>query len=423
MLKEVETTLLTGKNTDSGYFYGYTIVIACLMISTIMWGSRLSFGVFIGPLLDEFGWSRGLTSAAFSITWIGAGFLSVITGRLNDRYGPRLIMTISGCLLGLGYYLISTVSNITQLFIYYSVINIGMSAVFTPIMSTVARWFTKRRALMSGIVLAGTGIALMTIVPLSNRFIIVYGWRNSYLMVALASFILITASAQLLRRDPFKMGKLPYGYDPLQASGHGAAVSGLTFKEALRTHQLYLLGASFGCAYMLYYIIISHVVLHATGEGIPLEKAVAIVSALGLAGVPGRILMGAFADRFGHKQAMLTSAVLILLSFSWLLFANQLWMLIVFAVALGFGHGGMATMESPMTAHIFGMRAHGAILGMVFAGDTIGGAIGPVIAGYVFDLTQSYGLAFKIALGITVINLAIVLFIKPVQRKGSPATV
>jgi len=414
---------------NSRFFYGYVIVVAGLLISIMMWGSRLSFGVFIGPLLDEFGWSRALVSAAFSVTWVGTGLLSILVGRFNDLIGPRIIMTVAGCFLGLGYFLISTVDNIIQLFIYYGVINIGMSAALIPVMSTIARWFIKRRGFMSGIVISGSGIALLLIVPLANKLIIDYGWRKSYLIVAVMAFIIVTVSAQFLRRDPSKMGLQPYGFSPENSestvstqdseqkkSSRTYQASGLTLKESLRTYQLYLMGFIFFCSYLLFYIIISHFVLHVTGEGIPLENAVTIMSVLGVAGIAGRVLMGVFADRFGNEKAMITSSLLMAFSFIWLLVSNQLWMFFLFAIIFGFGHGGIATMESPLTAYIFGLRSHGAILGIVFAGDTMGGSLGPIIAGYIYDVTQGYQLAFIIATVIAVINFIAILFLKPAVK-------
>ncbi len=413
----IATAAGQGSKSETGFFYGYVIVMACFLISVAMWSARLSFGVFIGPLLDEFGWSRGLTSAAFSLTYIGAGLLSILVGRLNDRFGPRVIMTVAGCFLGLGYYLTSTLSNITQLFLYYGVINIGMSAVLIPIMATIARWFVKMRAFMSGIVLVSNGVALLFVVPMANRFIVDHGWRLSYQAGALISVIVITVSAQFLIRDPFQVGKLPYGYEPPKADLSAGTVFGLTLKESLCTLQLYLLAVAFGCTYLLYYMIIGHFVLFATGIGFSLDRAVAVISVLGLAGIPGRVLMGIFGDRMGHKRAVVTSATLMIISFFCLLVSNRLWVLILFAILFGFGHGGMATMQSPITAYIFGMRAHGSILGVIFTGDTIGGALGAVVAGYVFDLTRSYGLAFKIAFVITLINLSAILLLKPVKER------
>ena len=91
------------------FFYGYVIVAAALFMSIVMWGARLSFGVFFSPVLEEFGWTRAATSGGFSLTWVFTGLLSIVVGRLNDKFGPRLIMTIAGFLVGLGYLFMSTI--------------------------------------------------------------------------------------------------------------------------------------------------------------------------------------------------------------------------------------------------------------------------------------------------------------------------
>ena len=401
---------------NAGFSYGYVIVIAGLLISIVMWGSRQSFGVFFGPMVDEFGWQRGPTSAAFSVTWIGTGVIAVFVGRLSDVIGPRLIMTVAGCFLGLGYFLISTVDSLGQLFLYYGVVNIGMSAALIPIMSTIARWFVKQRALMSGIVLAGTGLALMIVVPLSNLLIARYGWRTSYAIVGASAFIVIVISSQFLRKEPASCGKRAGDNDSGNPSRAAAPISGLTLSEAVRTAQLYVLAAVYFFTYFLFYIIIAHAVLYATGNNIPLGQAVTIISVLGMAGIAGRVLMGLFADRFGYKQAMLSGAMLVAAAFALLLGSPDLRMMYAYACLFGFGHGGLATMESPMTAHIFGMRSHGTILGMVFAGDTLGGAIGPIMAGLIFDNMQNYTLVFEICAVIAVINLLVIFFLRPIAQ-------
>ncbi len=402
--------------TNDGFSYGYVIVFAGLLISIVMWGARQSFGVFFGPLLDEFGWQRGPTSAAFSVTWVGTGILSIFVGRLNDVIGPRVIMTGAGCLVGLGCVLISTVEAMWQLYLYFGIINVGMSAALVPIMSTVARWFVKKRAMMSGIVLAGTGVALMVVVPVCNQLIASFGWRSSYAIAGAATFVTIVVSAQFLRRDPAQLGQLPYGYDATNAAHVGEPAAGSSVAEAVRTVQLYLLAAVYFCAYFLFYVVVAHFVLHATANDVPLARAATVISVMGFAGILGRVLMGMVADRFGHRPTMVLNGMLVLAAFAVLLTAPDLWIMYAFAALFGFGHGGLATMESPMTAHIFGMRSHGAILGMVFTGDTLGGALGPVLAGVIFDQTQSYTLVFQVCLVIAVVNLMVILFLRPVGR-------
>jgi MFS family permease len=156
-------------------------------------------------------------------------------------------------------------------------------------------------------------------------------------------------------------------------------------------------------------------VIYATGQGFSSTRAVGIMAFLGAAGIGGRIIMGIFADRMGNKQAMLLSGGLMMLALFWLLVAKDLWMLFLFGVAFGFGHGGVATMESPIVANVFGMRSHGVILGLVFFFDTVGGAIGPFLAGYIFDVTSSYSLAFLFCAILGVINLMAISLLSPLK--------
>jgi MFS family permease len=398
------------------FFYGYVIVAAALLISFVMWGARASFGVFFEPVLKEFGWTRAATSGGFSLTWVFTGLLSIAVGKLNDKYGPRLIMTVAGTLVGLGYLLMSRLSSIWQLYLFYGVISIGMSAVLVPTLSTVARWFFTMRAFMTGIVLASTGIALMAVLPVANRVITNYGWRTAYIIVGSVVIAVVVIAAQFLKRDPYQVGKLPYGSDGKSTDGPDIETYGLSFQEALRTNQVWLMSLVYFCTYFIFYMLLVHLVIYVTGQGISSSRAIRIMAFLGGAGIAGRTLMGIFADRFGNKQAMMLSAGLMMLALFWLLVAKDIWMLFLFGAAFGFGHGGMATMESPIVANVFGMRSHGVILGLVFLCDTVGGAVGPFLSGYIFDVTNSYRPAFLLCAILSITSLVAILFLKPLKN-------
>jgi MFS family permease len=394
-------------------FYGYVIVTAALFMSTVMWGARISFGVFFGPVLNEFGWTRAATSGGFSLSWAFTGLLSIAVGKLNDKCGPRLIMTVAGVLVGLGYLLMSRLSSLWQLYLFYGFISIGMSAVLVPSLSTVARWFFKMRAFMTGIVLAGTGIALMTILPVAQRAISTHGWRTAYIIVGSVVIAVVVIAAQFLKRDPYQVGEQPYGYVGTRSDGSGVETYGLSFQGALRTSQVWLLSFVYFCTYFIFYALLVHLVIHATDQGISSARAMSIMAFLGGAGIAGRTLMGLFADRIGNKQAMMLSAGLMMLALFWLVVARDIWMLFLFGVLFGFGHGGIATMESPIVAKIFGMRSHGVILGLVFFCDTVGGATGPFLSGYIFDVTNSYRSAFLLCTILSVTSLVAIFFLKP----------
>jgi MFS family permease len=410
--------LLRTKNDPAGkpkFFYGYVIVGAALLMSSVMWGARHSFGVFFSPVLKEFGWSRAATSGGFSLTWVFTGLLSVIVGRLNDRFGPRVIMTIAGFLLGLGYCLMSQLGALWQVYLFYGIISVGMSAAFVPTLSTIARWFVKKRAFMTGIVSAGTGVALMVALPAANEAILTLGWRTAYLIVGIVVMVVVLMAAQFFRRDPQQVGKLPYGWEEPAPSNPGLRAQGLHFGEALRTRQVWLISLVYFCTYFIYNVLLVHMVIYATGKGFPSMQAVGIMVFLGGSGIAGRIILGIAADRIGNQRVMALSAGLMMLTLFWLLMANELWKLFLFGLVFGFGHGGIATMESPIVANVFGMRSHGVILGLVFFVDTIGGATGPFLAGYIFDVTRNYSPAFLICAILGVINLIAILLVRPLR--------
>ncbi len=356
-----------------------------------------------------------MTAGGFSLSWIMTGLLSIGVGRLNDRYGPRIVLTIGGLLLALGYLLMSILSTVWQLYLFLGIVSISMTTVLVPLLSTVARWFTRMRSLMTGIVLTGSGIALIVILPMASQLILSYGWRFSYIIIGILALIVVVPLAQLLKRDPSQMGLLPFGSDKVDTGNSELQQSGLSFQEALHTRQLWLLSGIYFCSYFLFYSYSVHIIIHATGQGIVLAKAVGIMAVMGVTGIAGRVLMGIVADQVSSKVSMVVSSILMLISLFLPLVAKDIAILYLFGAIFGFGHGGMATMESPRTAEIFGMNSHGMLLGFVFFCDTIGGAIGPFLAGYIFDATGSYNPAFLICTLIGIANLILVSILGPIK--------
>ncbi len=131
---------------ESKFFYGHIVVIAAFFVILAMHGLHYAFGVFFKPMLTEFGWTRAMTSGAFSLSQVVQGLLAIAMGALTDRFGPRVAMTLCGFLLGLGFLLTSQISALWQLYLFYGVIiGAGMGGAFVPLMTTVARWFVEKR--------------------------------------------------------------------------------------------------------------------------------------------------------------------------------------------------------------------------------------------------------------------------------------
>jgi len=405
-------------NKQPKIFYGYIVVAASFLIYMVMWGTYYTFGIFFEPLLAEFGWTRAMTSGAFSLTFVILGLSGVVIGKLTDRFGPRVVVTACGLFLGLGYLLMSQVSIIWQLYLFYGVIiGFGISGGFIPLVSTVARWFVKRRGMMTGIAVSGLGIGTLVMSPLANWLISTYGWRNSYMIIGIANLVLIILAAQFLRYGPGQMGQLPYGENESEEK-RSLQTSGLSLQGVIHSRQFWMLGAALFCFGLSLGAIMVHIAPHAIALGISTAGAAVILAVIGGLNTGGRVTMGITGDRIGNKLAFIISIALISVALFWVLAAKESWMLYLFAVLFGFGYGGIVALVSPVIAEQFGLRAHGVIMGFIMLGATFGNGIGPVVAGHIFDITGSYNLAFLIFAILSVIGLMLMLLLKSTGREG-----
>ena len=406
------------KNSKPKFFYGYIVVAACFLSMMLMWGISYSFGVFFKPLLAEFGWTRAMTSSVYSLCMLLTGSLSIITGRLTDRFGPRVVITGCGILLGAGCMLVSQINTLWQLYLYYGVLmGAGLSGSVAPMMATVSRWFVKRRGMMTGITVSGLGVGTLVTPPVANWLISSYGWRMSYLIIGITILLAVTLVAQLVKRDPSQIGQLPYGSSEVKANASSLTSEGFSFRRAIKTRQLWLL-----CIISLFFgfalqVMAVHIVPYATDQGISAASAAILLSLIGGVGTLGRIILGASGDRIGNKLAYIVSFGLASVALFWLLASRELWMLYLFVIVFGFGYGGIATVVSLVTAEQFGLSSIGIILGVILFSCAVGETIGPVVAGYIFDTSGSYTLAFLICAVLSSLGLLLILLLKPPDLK------
>ena len=409
---------MTG-NRKSKFFYGYVIVSIVFLIMVVIGGTLYTFGVFFKPLSGEFGWTRAAISGAFSVYMFVHGFLYIVTGRLNDRFGPRIVMTGCGFFLGLGYLLMSQIGAIWQLYLFYGlIIAIGMSGSFIPLVSTVARWFVKRRGLMTGIVVSGIGVGTVVMPPVASQLISTYGWCTSYIIIGIIALVLIVIAAQFLRRDPGQMGQLPDGEGEVKQEGLISEARGFSLQGAIHTRQFWMLCAMFLCFGFCLQTIMVHIVIYTTELGISETIAAYVLAIIGGGSIVGRIVMGGATDRIGNKLALIICFILMSIALVWLVAVKEVWTVYLFAAIFGFAYGGLVAIQSPSVANLFGMSSHGVILGAIAFSTTIGSAIGPVVAGHIFDITNSYQLAFLICIAMGVTGLVLTLPLRPISSEG-----
>ena len=358
----------------------------------MIWGTFNAFGVFFEPFIKEFGWTRAVTSGASALNTMIFGILCIFSAGLSERFGPRWVMTLCGIILGFGYFLMARLTSAWELYLYFGVfVAIGMSP-YIPLLSLVPQWFTTNRGRMNAIVLSGMGLGIMIVPPIASYLISLWQWRSSYLVISISTLMVMVAASQFLRGVP---NPLLNGNECRPAIGLAHQRNeGLTLREAICTRQFVLLCLLYFSFLFCLVTITVHLVIHAIGLDIPATRAALSLSLIGGACIAGMNVMGNIADRFSNKVGLGISYSLMGLSLVWLIPSHSEWSLYLFSIAFGFAYGGIQVLFSPLVAELFGTRSHGVILATGALVGSIGAAVGPIVAGYIFDSLGSYSLAF-----------------------------
>lgn len=364
------------------------VVAGAFLIQAVTIGFMFAYGVFFNELEREFGWSRTLLSAASSIGFLSMGLLAILAGRLNDRFGPRWVLTVTGLCTGLAYLLMSGISQPWHLFVIYAgLVGVGLASHDVVTLSTVARSYPRRRGLMTGIVKVGTATGQM-LIPLVVVFVIAQtGWRNTFIIMGVSGAVLLCIAAWMTGADSAAR--------KARAATDGEA-TGFTFSQARATGQLWLL-----CAMQFFFFsalttIPVHIVPHGIDSGMTGAAAATLLSTIALSSIVGRLLVGLSVDKLGGRTSYIVCLTPLTLSLLSLVFIDSVILFYVFAFFYGFAHGGLFTVVSPTIAEYFGLREHGAIFGIVVLFGTLGGAAMPIVAGMFFDQMQSYQIAFAL---------------------------
>ena len=269
-----------------------------------------------------------------------------------------------------------------------------------------------------GIVTAGGGMGVVILSPVAGWFILTYGWRTSFIIWGIIALAPIIVAALFLRRDPRQMGQLPYGADEVEGDSSDLQARGFSLREAIYTRQFWMLWVIFFSFGFCRNTANLHIAPHATDLGFSLTIGATILAIVTGTTTLSRIMMGSVADRIGSRRALIISFILMPVAFFWLMVAKELWMLYLFAVIFGFGWGGLAAGRAPMSTEIFGLGSLGVILGIFEFGASIGGAVGPLLAGWIFDIIGSYQGAFLACATLGVIGFVLTSLLRPIARQG-----
>lgn len=402
-------------------FYGWVIVAAALLIFCITSGVRYSFGVFFKALQGDFDLTRAATSAVFSAYMVLSTIFSIVSGWAVDKYGPRLVVCLMGFFIGLSLLITSQTNSFWQLFLSYSLpLAMGTGGTIPVVISTVSRWFEKKRGIALAITTSGSGLGILIVAPFAAYLIDNFNWRISYIVIGLIAGLLVISMALLLRRDPGESGALPDGVKSdiartrLTDVGENFQPAGLSLLQATRTSNFWLLLSIWLLLGLCISLVITHVVPYATDTGVSIIEASTILSVVSGFMILSRLLVGRVSDTIGRKIPAIVCAVLGAGALVWLTLSHNLWMFYTFAIVWGFYQGGLGIASLAMASDFFRGPNLGKIIGVLDAGFLTGSAIGSFLGGFIFDVTGSYFIAF--AIGATAVLLT-GLFVSLTSRR------
>ena len=284
-------------------FYGWVVLGAAVAIIAMGVGTLFSLGVFLKPIEEAMGWSRGEISSVALLNWLIMGLGSFVWGILSDRFGTRAVVLSGGALMGLGLVLSSQITALWQFYLTFGLmVGMGVSAFYVPLSATAAKWFTARRGLALAIVSGGNGLGLVLLSPFSRWLISAFDWRTALLILGDLAWVVVIPAGLLIRNHPGDLGAAAYGARPTgevrPSMGSRDALQSLPFWTIALTH--------FACC-AAHSGAIFHMVAHAMDQGVAKMAAATVLSASGFSSIFGRLGTGMLADRYGPKQTLIAT--------------------------------------------------------------------------------------------------------------------
>jgi len=363
----------SGPQLDSRRSWG--VVAAAFASLFTVFGIAYSYGAFLEALRAELGGTRAAGAALFSLTsliWFGLGG---VTGAAADRHGPRPVLLAGAGFLGLGLLATAQVQSLTVALLTYGVgVGIGVACAYVPMVALVGAWFDRRRTMALGIAVAGIGAGTLLVPPAAAALIEAVGWREAYVVLALAGMGVLGLAAVAVRPAPRSLHP-----------------SGTRVGQAMRTadyRRLYAAGLIMGVALFVPFV---HLPAYAEGRGVDPVPAAALIGAIGAASVAGRLALGGLADGLGLVRTYQGCFAVMAASFAvWWAAGASYGLLLCFALVLGVGYGGFVALTPAVVAARFGVERLGSLLGVLYTGAGLGSAVGPPLAGAAID-AAGYG--------------------------------
>lgn len=376
-------------------YYGWWLAAGCVLSMAFASGvSFWSFGLYVEPLEEEFGWSRAEVSFGFSAGLMVSGLFGPLIGRWVDARGPRQSIIAGAILTALSYILLAYTSALWQWYLFQCINAIFRQMMFIiPFQSLISRWFDRKRGIALALLGSGFSLGGFAVVPAMNYVISVVDWDGSFLVAGAATAVIVLPVAIfLLRNNPADVGEYVDG-DHYEAGGDRppAPIRGVTLRAAMRTPLFWTLAAALMLFFYGMFGWLVHQVPFYESIGISRSTAAYIVSGAALLGMITRITFGLVADRFTRFETVaIMLAGVLFLSMLTLFISPTPTGVAIFVLLWVIGAGAGPMMEALLLTRSFGLQFFGSIFGVIMVVETLGQILSPTIAGAIYDATGSY---------------------------------
>jgi MFS family permease len=394
-------------------YEGWRVATASALGIFVSFASVLvyTFGIFLKPISETFGWGRESVSGAFGIAAMTAAVCAPFTGMLLDRFGPRRVIVPALVVFGSAFASISLLTpnlwHLYALFVVFGLVAMATSQVAYS--RAISTWFHARLGTALAFGMCGSALGAMFLPPIAQRLIDGLGWRRAAVAIGIAILAIgLPTVVAFVRERP----------GTRTAAGRGA-LAGATVGEGLRDYRFWIIVVVLFCISIAQNGSITHLSALLTDRGIDPERAAIAVSALGGAALFGRLATGWLLDRFFAPWVSFALLVMASVGIFLLSSASSLGAGVLAAVLIGFSMGGEADVIPFLVARYFGLRSFSVLYALTWTFYAVAGAIGPVLMGKAFDASGSYA-ALLLWIAGSILVVAPLMLVLP--RYDTPAT-
>ncbi len=398
--------------------YGWVIAGVLFVCFTLTVGMlQYSYGVFVAPLEEEFGWTRAEVNVSLSF-FAMTGLLAPIAGPLLDRFGSSRVMMLSYLLLAISFLPRPWMTELWEFYALNILMYAGMpGAIMLPVGKLIGIWFTEARGRAVGITAMGANFGGFIFSAQTRTLIDLTDWRATYFIFGVTIALLIPLIAVTIRETPRRRVDVQQEVD---TPASAAQEEGMAIRDAIRTRAFVLMTGGLLLATIPYQSVLTQIIPHLEAEGMSSTGAAWVLSVIAIFGMVGKVLLGDLADRFAARKVFVGS--LFLQAFGLLVLINggtSIYVWLIFVPIFGVAFGGMGSLMTLLPLETFGIRAFASIFGLLSLLILPTALIGPPLTGYAFDVTGSYTIAFYVIAGLLVIGSIALWFAAPPKWQKS----